>query len=112
MDDGVRRNSMPSRLRTSSMSSVDQEGQSPDQYRQQAGTPATSVASSDAKKPDDAARSQPMDRGDQVVTCLIAEDNPISVKILETLLTRMGCRCVLVHDGAEAISVALGDISK
>lgn len=32
------------------------------------------------------------------------------MKIMETLLTRMGCRCVLVTDGAEAISVALGDI--
>jgi len=50
------------------------------------------------------------ERTDQAVTCLIAEDNPISIKIMETLLTRMGCRCVLVHDGAEAISVALGDI--
>jgi len=47
---------------------------------------------------------------DRVVTCLLAEDNPISIKILETLLTRMGCHCVLVSDGAEAISVALGDI--
>jgi len=82
----------------------DQESHSPDQYRQQAGTPATSVASSDVKKADEAGRT------DQAVTCLIAEDNPISVKILETLLTRMGCRCVLVHDGAEAISTALGDI--
>ncbi|KAG9014953.1 hypothetical protein FRB94_007025 [Tulasnella sp. JGI-2019a] len=109
MDDGVRRNSMPSRLRTSSMSSVDQEGHSPDQYRQQTGTPATSVASSE-KKPDDICTTHTPDRNDQAVTCLIAEDNPISVKILETLLTRMGCRCVLVHDGAEAISVALGDI--
>jgi len=40
----------------------------------------------------------------------LAEDNPISIKILETLLTRMGVHCVLVSDGAEAISVALGDI--
>jgi len=50
------------------------------------------------------------ERTDQAVTCLIAEDNPISIKIMETLLTRLGCRCVMVHDGAEAISVALGDI--
>lgn len=94
------------------MSSIDQESPSPDQYRQQAGTPATSVASSDMKKGDDSSRSQRSERNDQAVTCLIAEDNPISVKILETLLTRMGCRCILVHDGAEAISVALGDISE
>lgn len=49
----------------------------------------------------------PSDRG---LVVLIAEDNPISSKVLETLLTRMGCRCVVVADGSEAISVALGDI--
>lgn len=89
------------------MSSVEQEGSS-DNWRNQAGTPATSVASNDMRRIDEAPTKQ--DRTDQAVTCLIAEDNPISIKIMETLLTRMGCRCVLVHDGAEAISVALGDI--
>jgi serine/threonine-protein kinase RIM15 len=29
---------------------------------------------------------------------------------LETLLTRMGCRCIVVADGSEAASVANGDI--
>ncbi|KAG8936033.1 hypothetical protein FRC02_004945 [Tulasnella sp. 418] len=114
--DGTRRNSLPSRLRTSSMSSVETEPQMGDQWRHQTGTPATSVASSDiGKKPEEMmppppARPTPLERPDRAVTCLIADDNPISVKIMETLLTRMGCRCVLVHDGAEAISVALGDI--
>lgn len=106
MDDS-RRNSLPSRLRTSSMSSVEQEATTSDQWRNQAGTPATSIGSSDMKRADEGRQ-----RSDQTVTCLIAEDNPISIKIMETLLTRMGCRCILVHDGAEAISVALGDISK
>lgn len=41
---------------------------------------------------------------------LIAEDNPISQKILETLLTRMGCRCVCVADGAEALAASMSDI--
>ncbi|KAG8902350.1 hypothetical protein FRB99_004564, partial [Tulasnella sp. 403] len=110
LDDG-RRNSMPSRLRTSSMSSVEQEAAASDQWRNQAGTPATSVASTEMKRVDEVPRPpKTAERGDQAVTCLIAEDNPISIKIMETLLTRMGCRCVLVHDGAEAISVALGDI--
>jgi len=47
---------------------------------------------------------------DRVVDVLIAEDNPISQKILETLLTRMGCRCVSVNDGAEALAAAMADI--
>lgn len=111
--DESRRNSLPSRLRTSSMSSAEHDGSQSDQWRNQAGTPATSVASQEMRRVDE--EPKPMskqERSDQTVTCLIAEDNPISLKIMETLLTRMGCRCVLVHDGAEAISVALGDISK
>jgi serine/threonine-protein kinase RIM15 len=54
-------------------------------------------------------RKQP-DPHDRAVTCLLAEDNPITAKIIETLLIRLGCRCVVVADGSEAISVALGDI--
>ena len=101
-----RRNSMPSRLRTASVSSSD-PGTSSDHWSNIGlleHTPPSSVTSSDVKRPE-----QPSDRA---VTCLVADDNPISLKILETLLTRLGCRCVLVTDGAEAISVALGDISK
>ncbi|KAL1405187.1 rim15, signal transduction response regulator [Vanrija albida] len=41
---------------------------------------------------------------------LIAEDNPISQKILETLLTRMGCRCVCAHDGSDALAQTMGSI--
>jgi hypothetical protein len=46
----------------------------------------------------------------RAVDVLIAEDNPISQKILETLLTRMGCRCVCVNDGAEALAASMGTI--
>lgn len=110
--DGNRRNSMPSRLRTSSMSSA--EAAAPDQWNApgnmvhllDVGTPPSSVCSTDVPKAVELADAP----SDGVVTCLLAEDNPISIKILETLLTRMGCRCVLVSDGAEAISVALGEI--
>jgi len=63
--------------------------------------PAKLVTTTDKKR---------LDANDKAVTCLIAEDNPISQKILETVLTRMGCRCILAADGAEAISIASGDI--
>lgn len=46
----------------------------------------------------------------RAVDVLIAEDNPISQKICETLLTRMGCRCVCVDDGAEALAATMGSI--
>ncbi len=68
--------------------------------------------------------------GQRAVDVLVAEDNPISQKvvwcseqswlamltnryaeqILDTLLTRMGCRCVSVNDGAEALAAAMADI--
>jgi serine/threonine-protein kinase RIM15 len=107
-----RRNSMPSRLRTASVSSSLGEGSLSDAWPASIGhasshfdlnTPSSSVASIDLKRGPD-----PSDRA---VTCLLAEDNPITAKIIETLLSRLGCRCVVVQDGAEAISVAMGDIS-
>lgn len=121
-NDGLRRNSMPSRLRTSSISSQDALGGGPEQGEQnwsgepRAHSPVQSRPAS-AAAPLMTTRPQPVpvpapsshhpDRG---LVVLIAEDNPISSKVLETLLTRMGCRCVVVGDGSEAISVALGDI--
>ncbi|KII95252.1 hypothetical protein PLICRDRAFT_661227 [Plicaturopsis crispa FD-325 SS-3] len=110
MDGVERRNSMPSRLRTASVSSVgdgsgsehwpSSVGHGSSQF--EASTPPSSVVSIDLKKGPD-----PSDRA---VTCLLAEDNPITAKIIETLLIRLGCRCVVVADGSEAISVAMGDI--
>lgn len=104
-----RRNSMPSRLRTASVSSTG-EGSGSETWnssvgygsQQDSNTPPSSVHSVDLRKAPD-----PTDRA---VTCLLAEDNPITAKIIETLLIRLGCRCVVVHDGSEAISVAMGDI--
>lgn len=110
--DVVRRNTMPSRLRTASISSSMGEGSISDAWHAsishaanhfEAATPPSSVASIDLKRGPD-----PTDRA---VTCLLAEDNPITAKIIETLLSRLGCRCVVVADGSEAISVAMGDIS-
>ncbi|KAI0939256.1 hypothetical protein AcV5_000725 [Taiwanofungus camphoratus] len=107
--DGIRRNSMPSRLRTASVSttgegSVDSwpatGGSTPPHF--DVNTPPSSVASIDLKRAPDP--------NDRAVTCLLAEDNPITAKIIETLLIRLGCRCIVVADGSEAISVAMGDI--
>ncbi len=106
-----RRNSMPSRLRTASVSSTG-DGSGSETWnssvgygsQQECNTPPSSVHSIDLRKGPD-----PSDRA---VTCLLAEDNPITAKIIETLLIRLGCRCVVVNDGSEAISVAMGDISE
>ncbi|KAI8090062.1 uncharacterized protein BX664DRAFT_264234 [Halteromyces radiatus] len=42
--------------------------------------------------------------------CLLADDNPISCKILETILDRLNCRCVIVRNGAQAIRYAMGNV--
>jgi serine/threonine-protein kinase RIM15 len=107
-----RRNSMPSRLRASSVSTSGEDsvvGSWPASIGQassvaEVNTPPSSVASIDLKRGPDP--------NDRAVTCLLAEDNPITAKIIETLLSRLGCRCVVVADGSEAISVAMGDISE
>ncbi|KAF9076814.1 hypothetical protein BDP27DRAFT_1283599 [Rhodocollybia butyracea] len=107
LDGGVdRRNSMPSRLRTASVSSAG-DGSGSETWNSSVGhgtvnTPPSSVHSIDLRKGPDP--------NDRAVTCLLAEDNPITAKIIETLLIRLGCRCVVVADGSEAISVAMGDI--
>ena len=122
-----RRNSMPSRLRTASVSTT--EGSVSDSWSSGAAVAAvgtgtvTVVAGHEmAKQPEAALATPPSsvasidlkrapDPNDRAVTCLLAEDNPITAKIIETLLIRLGCRCVVVADGSEAISVAMGDIS-
>ncbi|KAJ7068423.1 hypothetical protein C8F01DRAFT_1118156 [Mycena amicta] len=105
MEGGLdRRNSMPSRLRTASVSSAG-DGSGSETWNSSSGhhdTPPSSVVSIDLRKGPDP--------NDRAVTCLLAEDNPITAKIIETLLIRLGCRCVVVADGSEAISVAMGDI--
>ncbi|KAI8970228.1 hypothetical protein BDF20DRAFT_838604 [Mycotypha africana] len=42
--------------------------------------------------------------------CLVADDNPISCKILETILQMLYCRCVIVRNGAQAIRSAMSDV--
>ena len=99
----------PSRLRTASVSSAGDGSGSENWNSMGCGsqpdtnTPPSSVHSIDLRKGPD-----PTDRS---VTCLLAEDNPITAKIIETLLIRLGCRVVVVADGSEAMSVAMGDIS-
>ena len=110
--DVSRRNSMPSRLRTASVSTSG-EGSLSDHWP----TSLSHVSSHfDTTPPSSNSGSldlrRNVDVSDRAVTCLLAEDNPITAKIIETLLIRLGCRVVVVTDGSEAISVAHGDISK
>lgn len=42
--------------------------------------------------------------------CLIADDNPVSCRIMETMLKRLNGRCVVVRNGAEALRCAMGSV--
>ena len=106
---------MPSRLRTASVSSSlgVSEGSTTGSYDPREmgsiASPPSSVASREPEREKE--KEKAPEPNDRAVTVLLAEDNPITAKILETLLIRLGCRCVVVADGAEAVGVALGDIS-
>lgn len=64
---------------------------------------------SDPTHPLDCASSQLTSHPVKPVHCLIADDNPISCKILETILQFLQCQCVIVRNGAQAIRCAMGD---
>ncbi|KAJ2491275.1 rim15, signal transduction response regulator [Coemansia sp. RSA 2050] len=40
--------------------------------------------------------------------CLVADDNPVCLKIMEIILRRLHMECVIVRNGAEAIRCAMG----
>lgn len=46
----------------------------------------------------------------KTVDVLVAEDNPISSKVIETILVRLGCRCVVVHNGEEVMRCTMGEL--
>ncbi|TPX71930.1 hypothetical protein SpCBS45565_g00911 [Spizellomyces sp. 'palustris'] len=113
-----RRNSLPSRLRASSFGTAAGNTAAnsggavdtthPGEYLQNAKEqlmkdrnvpPLSSNVSSSSLLPS----HRPLD-------VLIADDNPVSLRILEKMLSMLGCRCVIVRNGAEAIRCALGEV--
>ncbi|KAK0546010.1 rim15, signal transduction response regulator [Tilletia horrida] len=65
---------------------------------------------SDGTRPSVAALSD-TSATDSTGTCLIAEDNPIALRMLENILGKIGIRTVSsVRNGAEATRLAMGDV--
>ncbi|KAJ1564010.1 rim15, signal transduction response regulator, partial [Cladochytrium tenue] len=64
---------------------------------------ATTAAPSPPPPPAPEASVAPLD-------VLVADDNPVACKILETMLSKLNCRCVVVRNGAEMLRCALGDV--
>lgn len=54
--------------------------------------------------------SRSTDHKSKPLACLVADDNPISCKIIETILQMLHCRCVIVRNGAQAIRSAMSDV--
>ena len=128
-----RRNSLPSRLRTKSASLADRpalpshwQQQQQQQQQQQEGCKkssrsttasvagaATTSATASCSPTNAFAPLAPVSAGvggnQDEIACLIAEDNPIALRMLETMLVKLGCRCTAVRDGAEAVRLAMGD---
>lgn len=94
----------PQRSRSVSMSLVDK------MVSESCSTPSLAhkkkVESKETIKKSDSTRS---DLNKQI-TCLVADDNPISCKIIETILIALHCQCVIVRNGAQAIRLAMGDV--
>ncbi|GAA5896311.1 uncharacterized protein JCM6883_006866 [Sporobolomyces salmoneus] len=144
----VRRNSMPSRLRKSSVQNAVEdpaalreevkkavltENWAAHSRRTSTDNGVSSALSSPERDPRNLppllvpspqtpeARSAPIDSLTQnfqnrlppathpaTIDCLVAGRNPIVTKVLETMLQRLGCRVVVVPNGAEAILAAGG----
>jgi len=124
--DITRRASAPTRIRAGSGSSVSDRSTSMEMWRQRR---QASLHSDSQSLPTGIPLESPESRvamPDRTLDVLIAEDNPISQKvsfgtliqgsadkagqILETLLTRMGCRCICVEDGSQALAATMGSI--
>ncbi|PWN51516.1 hypothetical protein IE53DRAFT_47622 [Violaceomyces palustris] len=118
-----RRNSLPSRLRTTSggagerpaLPSNWQESKRQASLLVNPGTASTPLATTGTAQANPMSSSltsaslpEPASDPD-AVECLVAEDNPIALRMLENILVKVGCRCTAVRNGAEAVRLAMGE---
>lgn len=118
--DPSRRNSLPSRLRTTSLGTGErpalphnwQEVKRQASLLPELGTPSpsSSASPSDARGGSSGDSPYSSSASPYAVECLIAEDNPIALKMLETILGKLGCKCTAVRNGAEAVRLAMADV--
>ncbi|CEH15313.1 related to serine threonine protein kinase [Ceraceosorus bombacis] len=100
-----RRISLPLRLHTDLLGSPDRPSL-PSNWRERRQAEITCVGEGPAASMEDALVSTTA----ETVTCLVAEDNPISLRMLESILRKLGCQCSTVRNGAEAVRLAMGDV--
>ena len=46
----------------------------------------------------------------EALLIVVCEDNPVSRRVMEAMLGKLGCRVVSHGDGAEGVRCALGDV--
>jgi serine/threonine-protein kinase RIM15 len=124
-DNGSRRSSLPSRKRTSSLTGAadrstslwnQQQSQVESSSAGSSGAMMTAtVDSSGGERAEESMAQSTMTSTmtanpsmDQI-TCLISEDNPISLKMLENILVKLGCVVSSVRNGAEALRLAMAE---
>ncbi|PWN42674.1 hypothetical protein IE81DRAFT_313263 [Ceraceosorus guamensis] len=100
-----RRISLPLRLHTDLLGSPDRPSL-PTNWRERRQAEITGIGEGPAASVEDALVSSTA----ETVTCLVAEDNPISLRMLESILRKLGCQCSTVRNGAEAVRLAMGDV--
>ncbi|PWN34454.1 uncharacterized protein FA14DRAFT_148864 [Meira miltonrushii] len=112
-EEDLRRTSLPTRLRTTSTSTSGNSAGS----RQAIPSMGQSGSSSNTNSP--AIATAPLALGNglssttnkevEEIHCMIAEDNPISARMLQGILTKLGCNSTTVRNGAEALRMAMGE---
>jgi serine/threonine-protein kinase RIM15 len=45
-----------------------------------------------------------------IILTIVCEDNPVSRRVMESMISKLGCRVICHSDGAEAVRCAMGDV--
>lgn len=125
-----RRNTMPTRMRAASVSSSSYRPQFPETWntpsRRRSQVFENSPPSSDTEEAKGGALLRVNQRRERIrrqsimnltagpryrpLDVLVCEDNPVSRRVMETMVSKLGCRVISHSDGAEAVRVAMGDV--
>jgi serine/threonine protein kinase/DNA-binding response OmpR family regulator len=119
----MRKTSLPSRLRTASLSTTEHRSSAYSSHLGSSGSwkPRHSLVDENAEQlllGDGGPASAPTAADGSVLAkevvpavpeCLVAEDNPISQRMLCQVLGKMGCKCTTVRNGADAVRLAMAD---
>ncbi|PWN18962.1 hypothetical protein BCV69DRAFT_54193 [Microstroma glucosiphilum] len=119
----MRKTSLPSRLRTASLSTTEHRSSAYSSHLGGSGSwkPRHSLVDENAEQlllGESQPASAPTAADGSVLAkeivpavpeCLVAEDNPISQRMLCQVLNKMGCKCTTVRNGADAVRLAMAD---